>query len=138
MYAESVRQQKVGYIMARKQVAVVQQDELQVDTTKGTIETDATVVVSVETAQEEELKELAVIEQSLDEQLKLSEEALVLKYGNKSNAIRALGAMGAKSGPISRALNIRFQHARNVLAKPLKRVIKAERDAAQAAQADKE
>ncbi len=122
--------------MARKQVAVVQQDELQVDTTKGTIETDETTVKSVKATQTDELKEMAVIEQTLDELLKLTEEALVQKYGNKSNAIRALGALGAKSGPISRALNIRFQHARNVLAKPLKRVIKAERDAAQAAAAD--
>jgi len=60
---------------------------------------------------------------------------LIAKYGNKSNAIRALAAEGHKCGPISKALGIRYQHARNVLSQPLKRVIKDERDAANAAKA---
>jgi hypothetical protein len=80
---------------------------------------DATLVVTTSSAFEAECK--------------LGEAALIAKYGNKSNAIRALYAMDNKCGPISRALNISFQHARNVSAKPLKRVIKAERDAATAA-----
>lgn len=59
-------------------------------------------------------------------------EQLIAKYGNKSNAIRAMAAAGMKCGPISKALNIRYQHARNVLNQPLKRVIKEEREAAKA------
>lgn len=59
-------------------------------------------------------------------------EQLIAKYGNKSNAIRAMAASGMKCGPISKALGIRYQHARNVLNQPLKRVIKEEREAAKA------
>jgi hypothetical protein len=63
--------------------------------------------------------------------LQQSEAFLIGLYGNKSNAIRGLALMnGGKCGPIAKALNIRFQHARNVLLKPLKREIKAEREAA--------
>jgi hypothetical protein len=40
---------------------------------------------------------------------------------SKSAKIRAMGADGFKAGPISRALNIRFQHARNVLTTPVKK-----------------
>jgi hypothetical protein len=64
----------------------------------------------------------------------LGEKALIEIYGNKSNAIRGLSVLGHKNGPISRALNIRFQHVRNVLLKPLKRVIAEERKAAAASQ----
>jgi|SRR5256885_2110729 len=53
---------------------------------------------------------------------------LIKAYGNKSNAIRGLASLGLKTGPISKLLDIRFQHARNVLTRPLKRVIKDERD----------
>lgn len=49
---------------------------------------------------------------------------LIGAYGNKSNAIRGLSGLGIKTGPISKLLGIRYQHARNVLQKPLKRVIK--------------
>jgi len=63
--------------------------------------------------------------------IKQSEGFLIGYYGNKSKAIRGLNLMGHKCGPISRALNIRFQHARNVLEKPLKRLIKEERAAQQ-------
>lgn len=62
-------------------------------------------------------------------------EDLIKEYGNKSNAIRAMSAAGLKAGPISKALGIRYQHARNVMAQPLKRVIKAERDGKAAAAA---
>jgi predicted RNA-binding protein YlqC (UPF0109 family) len=62
--------------------------------------------------------------------MKAGESYLIGYYGNKSKAIRGLSALGHKCGPISRALNIRFQHARNVLNKPLKRLIKEEREAA--------
>lgn len=62
--------------------------------------------------------------------MKLGEIGLIAHYGSKSKAIRGLNALGHKCGPISRALNIRFQHARNVLLKPLKREIAAERKAA--------
>lgn len=59
----------------------------------------------------------------------LSAEELIQKYGNKSKAIRALAQEGHKCGPISKMLNIRYQHARNVLNQPLKREIKSEREA---------
>lgn len=52
---------------------------------------------------------------------------LIAKYGNKSGAIRALNAQGFKTADIARALDIRYQHVRNVLTQPLKRVIKEER-----------
>ena len=58
----------------------------------------------------------------------LGEAWLIQHYGSKSNAIRGLSALGHKCGPISRALNILFQHARNVLNRPLKRLIKEERE----------
>jgi hypothetical protein len=54
-------------------------------------------------------------------------------FGNTSNAIRGLGALGIKPGPISKHLDIRYQHARNVLERPLKREIAAQK----ASQSDK-
>lgn len=54
---------------------------------------------------------------------------LIAGYGNKSNAIRGLAALGLKPGPIAKHLGIIYQHARNVLKRPLKRVIKEVRDA---------
>jgi hypothetical protein len=63
-----------------------------------------------------------------------TKEQLIAGYGNKSNAIRGLAALGVKPGPISKHLGILYQHARNVLLRPLKRVIKEQR-AAQAAPA---
>lgn len=58
---------------------------------------------------------------------------LIAAYGNKSNAIRGLNAQfGMKPGPISKKLGLIYQHARNVLSKPLKKVIKEEREAAKA------
>jgi hypothetical protein len=44
-------------------------------------------------------------------------------YGNISNAMRGLSALGVKNGPISKHLNKRFQHVRNVLKRELKRPI---------------
>lgn len=63
-----------------------------------------------------------------------TKEQLITGYGNKSNAIRGLAALGLKPGPISTHLEIRYQHARNVLKRPLKRV-EAEVRAAEKAQA---
>ena len=56
---------------------------------------------------------------------------LITKYGSKSAAVRALAAppFSMKVGPISKKLGIIYQFARNVLKRPLKREIKAERDA---------
>lgn len=79
----------------------------------------------VKSAQAEKLEGL--LAQSADELIKL--------YGSKSSAIRGLADLGAKCGPISRALGIKFQHARNVLNKPLKREIAAARKAAAEADA---
>lgn len=129
--------------MSRKQSAARQEVEAETEI-KSEIKTDdageivGAVIggteVIIEKVQEEAPKEL-----SYDELLLLGEDKLVAKFGNKSNAIRALALMnGGKCGPISKALNIRFQHARNVLSKPLKRVIAAERAQAAAAAAKTE
>lgn len=60
---------------------------------------------------------------------KVPRETLIHGYGNVSNAIRGLGALGVKPGPISKHLDIRYQHARNVLERPLKREIVSEKRA---------
>jgi len=66
---------------------------------------------------------------SLEAVEKMTSAELIKHFGNKSNAIRGLAALGLKPGPISKKLGIIYQHARNVLKRPLKRVIKEERDA---------
>lgn len=62
-------------------------------------------------------------------------EELILQYGNKSNAIRALSAEGKTRSEVAKLLGIRYQHVNNVLGQVLKRVIKKERDEAAAAAA---
>jgi len=57
---------------------------------------------------------------------------LILKYGNKSNAIRALSAEGKTRSEVAKLLGIRYQHVNNVLGQVLKREIKKERDEATA------
>lgn len=88
------------------------------------------MIVEIE-GQEYDLSNEAVV-------LALGADKLVAHFGSKSNAIRGLAKIGHKAGPISRALGILFQHARNVMNQPLKRVIKAERDAAAAEKAKSE
>lgn len=61
-------------------------------------------------------------------------EYWIKMFGNKSNAIRALSAEGHGRSEIAKRLGIRYQHVNNVLKQPLKRVIKAEREAAKANQ----
>jgi hypothetical protein len=56
--------------------------------------------------------------------------ALIARYGNKSNAIRELRKLGWEFATIAGELGIRYQHVRNVLNQPMKRLIKAEREAA--------
>lgn len=46
---------------------------------------------------------------------------LIAKYGNKSNAIRALNEQGFTRSQIADKLNIRYQHVRNVLGTELKK-----------------
>lgn len=70
-----------------------------------------------------------VVPTTLEQAEKMSGAELIAAFGNKSNAIRGLDALGMKPGPIAKKLGIIYQHARNVLKRPLKRVIKAERDA---------
>lgn len=55
---------------------------------------------------------------------------VIAKFGNKSNAIRALSAEGKTRSEIAKILGIRYQHVNNVLKQVLKRPIKAEREAA--------
>lgn len=47
--------------------------------------------------------------------------SLYANLGTKSAKIRAMAKDGHKTAAIARALEIRYQHARNVLAEPLKR-----------------
>ena len=61
-------------------------------------------------------------------------EYWIKMFGNKSNAIRSLAAEGLGRSEIAKRLGIRYQHVNNVLHQPLKRVIKAEREAAKANQ----
>lgn len=100
------------------------------------LENNVESVVVIEEPKTQANQEAAVAEtvktepETLDEFLVAGREYLIGYWGNTSGAIRALAKMGAKNGPISRALGIRFQHARNVLNQPLKRKIKADREAA--------
>lgn len=95
-------------------------------------ETDVGTDEVVEPEAEKELPPVTIDLKIEADIMKLGEIGLIKHYGSKSKAIRGLSALGHKCGPISRALNIRFQHARNVLLKPLKREIAAERAAAKA------
>lgn len=71
----------------------------------------------------------AVIKAPIDVITQTKDE-LIKVHGNKSNAIRALDARGFSRSQIATALEIRYQHVRNVLLQPLKREIKKERDQA--------
>jgi triphosphoribosyl-dephospho-CoA synthetase len=51
----------------------------------------------------------------------LSAEELIKKYGTKSAAIRRLAHQGMPTAEIARKMEIIYQHARNVLKRPLKR-----------------
>jgi len=80
-----------------------------------------------EQSREEVIKELV----KNKEYAKMSKEELIKHFGSKSAAIRGLNAeLGWKPGPISKALGILYQHARNVLLQPLKRQIAQDRAAA--------
>lgn len=74
---------------------------------------------------------------NLDELLSKSATDLIAAYGSKSKAIRGLNDHGAKVAQIAKALDIRYQHARNVLNKPLKRLIKEQREQAKKEEAVK-
>lgn len=87
-------------------------------------------VLVKEQSREEVIKELV----KNKEYAKMSAEELIKHFGSKSAAIRGLNAeLGWKPGPISKALGILYQHARNVLLQPLKRQIAQDRAAAAAA-----
>lgn len=47
--------------------------------------------------------------------IKGTPKSLIEKYGNKSKAIRALAKEGHSRSEIAKALDIRYQHVRNVL-----------------------
>jgi len=59
--------------------------------------------------------------QTVEDAEKFTDLQLIAVYGNKSNTIRGLAALGMKPGPISKKLGIIYQHARNVLKRPLKK-----------------
>lgn len=120
--------------MAKKQVAaqestVVDAQTLQVTDAVEVEGSNETTTASNETEEVKDSTDDFNLAHEADV-MKAGELWLIAHFGNKSKAIRGLAALGHKCGPISRALNIRFQHARNVLNKPLKRLIKEEREAA--------
>ena len=73
---------------------------------------------------------------TLENYTTFTKEQLIEGFGNTSNAIRGLANLGLKPGPLSKHLDIRFQHARNVLSRPLKRPIAEARAQERAAQAN--
>lgn len=58
----------------------------------------------------------------------LTTEQLIKKYGNKSAAIRALYEQGYTTSEIAKKVDVIYQHARNVILRPLKRVNHKESD----------
>lgn len=59
-----------------------------------------------------------------DQIAKMSDVDLVAKYGQgkKSVTIRYLAAIGFSRSQIAKMLNIRYQHVRNTLTEPMKKV----------------
>ncbi len=53
--------------------------------------------------------------------LTMTSEELIEFHGTKSAAIRALGGEGLPVGEIAKRVGVIYQHARNVLVRPLKR-----------------
>lgn len=85
---------------------------------------------------EQSREEVVTILVKNKEYAKMSKEELIKHFGSKSAAIRGLNAeLGWKPGPISKALGILYQHARNVLLQPLKRQIAQDRAVVAAAAA---
>lgn len=124
--------------MSRKEVAVRAQAATPFDALTTQLQGVAEQILEATEVVEQKLEEPLtahdeLIQPDLSNEktiMALGESYLIGYYGSKSKAIRGLSALGHKCGPISRALNILYQHARNVLNKPLKRLIKEERDAA--------
>jgi hypothetical protein len=93
----------------------------------------ATVAAAIEKAVEQPAPEATtstapVVEVKVAEQPKaipglpanFNKDAFLAQHnGNKSAAIRALRAMGMEVGPISKAMEVKYQHVRNVLLQPL-------------------
>lgn len=78
--------------------------------------------------QRQEQEQVQVVPLTKEEAEVMSAAMLVKAWGSKSDAIRGLHALGFTAGDISRMLGIIYQHARNVILRPLKRKIKAERE----------
>jgi hypothetical protein len=74
----------------------------------------------VEPLKNPKLRGTGYSQELIEKSLKTPDE-LRKEYGNTSNAIRALGALGMETGDIARVMDISYQHARNVLKQPLKR-----------------
>lgn len=55
-----------------------------------------------------------LLDQAMDHEADSSPEGLIKKHGTKSAAVRALTEEGMTTSAIAKALNIRYQHARNV------------------------
>jgi transposase len=64
---------------------------------------------------------MAISREATEARLETTATAMVAKLGSKSAVIRKLHADGMSTGDISRFMDIRFQHVRNVLTNPLKK-----------------
>ncbi len=70
---------------------------------------------TIETAVTEKVAKVEVV-------IPFNYQDLLTEHKTKSGIIRYLNAQGYKNGPISKYMGIRFQHVRNVLVTPLKKV----------------
>lgn len=99
------------------------------ETDLNDVETTAAVESVVET--ETKTEGVEVVETTnKDPEATQPPEYWIKMFGNKSKAIRAMSAEGLTRSEIAKRLGIRYQHVNNVLHQPLKREIKAEREAA--------
>jgi uncharacterized protein YoaH (UPF0181 family) len=64
---------------------------------------------------------MANSKQQLEATVNTTAVEMISKLGSKSAVIRKLHADGMSTGDISRFMEIRFQHVRNVLTNPLKK-----------------
>ncbi len=102
------------------------------ETDLNDVETTAAVESVVETETKTEVVEVVEVVETTNKDPEATQppEYWIKMFGNKSKAIRAMSAEGLTRSEIAKRLGIRYQHVNNVLHQPLKREIKAEREAA--------
>jgi hypothetical protein len=111
--------------MSKKSNAVRKSEVTPMDPVEKLLHDDE--VITETHAEDQQAATTEVVAPTMAPKIEGTQVELIAKYGNKSGAIRALNSQGFKTADIARALDIRYQHVRNVLTQPLKRVIKEER-----------